>query len=641
MAEKNPFEGYAVKVTDEEKNPFAGRAVRKDEEEKYSALERGAGFVTDNVSKGLQKLGNVVPSLVNLGNAAGFYGYNKPLPDMPMVGDKLREQTKALGLSDVPEFQPEGTAQELLALGIQGAASSPGGPLSMASGALGEIGAKYGRDIGGTAGEIVGGIGGAMAGGSAARQTSRLMNMGKPTGKPVYDAMIAEGVKPRVLGDATTDTLHRPSTTQQVTSFMGQVPILGRPITKAVDDTIAEIAQAKQRLQGQIGAGTTDNIAFGQHVQRGIQQSLDNFRSTAEQSYDMLRTSTQPTDLFPWQNTKSALDKFTDSKIAGGQASSEAFSSDFIQRMKAAVEQDFPNGMSYQALDDMRKEVGKRLKSGPGISDADQGELKALYGALTQDMRNVAQARGFDAEFDVVNNWYNTTRETLNQQAKMLDMYADKVYQTTMAGVKEGGTNLVNLKASLGPNNWPYVRSSVLERMGMVPDSAGAQHFDINKFFNDYKNMNPDARGVLFPEPEYRQSLDNLATISEAMQTTARAGNSSRTAASLTMLEQIGRGAMLAPAAITGAVSFGASAAALAPAAAQYGISKMLAWPALTKWLATPVAQFGGVDKALHQLNKLTAAQPEMADDVIEFLESNRDAFEQPSETERAFGGLR
>lgn len=643
MADKNPFAGYAVPVEDEEEdNPFAGAAVPVEEDEKYSPLQRGIGFVTDNVSKGLQNLGNVVPSLINFGNKVGFYGYNQPIPEIPMVGDKLREQTKALGLSDVPEFQPKGTMQELGAMAIRGAASSPGGPLSMASGALGEIGAHYGEKVGGLPGAVAGGVAGALAGGSLAKTASKVGNMvkGGPTGRPVYDAMKAEGITPRLAGDSLTESLHRPTATQQTTAFLGQVPVLGSPISKAVDKTIEEIGRAKEGLLDRMGHGTADNVAFGQQVQKGVEDSLTRFNNTAEAAYKQLRGNTLPTEVFPWNNTKAALDSHTVGKITGGVESSKSLSSDFITRMKDAMGKDFQGGVSYQALDDIRKEVGKKLKQSPGISDVDQGELKNIWASVTEDMRGIARAKGFEPEFDTVNTWYSKTREQLNAQAKMLDMHAEKVYASATAGMKEGGSNLAELRTTLGPQAWPQVRSSVLERMGMMADAKGASHFDTNKFFTDYKNINEDAKRVLFPEPEYRQSLDNLATISEAMQTSSKAGNTSRTGAALTVFDQVAKLAVL-PLQIAGgaAGAMTAGAGAVLPAAAQYGLSKMLASPALTKWLATPVAQFGGMDRALHQLNVITASQPELADDVTEFLEENRSAFEQPSETERAFGG--
>lgn len=645
MASRNPFEGRATPVDDEEevKNPFAGRATPvADDEEEYSALERGLGFVSDNVSKGLQKLGNVVPSLVNFGNAAGFYGYNKPLPEAPMVGDKLREATKAAGLSDVEAFQPEGTAQELLAKGIQGAASSPFGPLSMASGAVGEIGAHYGKELAGTPGEIAGGVGGSIAGGGMASTASKAANFvkGGPTGKVVYDAMKEEGVTPRLIGDATTDSLHKPDAWQQTTAFLGQVPILGRPISKAVDDTVEEIAAAKQRLQQQIGVGTMDDVAFGQHVQQGLDDSLRNFRQTADHEYARLKSYVQPTDLFSWNNTMQTLDKLSN-KGGGGTHMSALLTSGFVKQFKEGMNADYRAGAPYGALEDMRKTLGTMLSSRSGIADAQDGELKALYSALSQDMREAARVKGFEHEFDTINNWYSGTRETLNKQAKMLDGYAERVYSVATAGMKQGGSNLQGLKDSLGPGNWNFVRSSVLEKMGMIKDAKDDVHFDTSKFFTDYKNISPDAKNVLFPEPEYRKSLDNLAVISEAMQTTAKAGNTSRTASALTVFDGIARFAMV-PAQLLvggGAAAMGTGGAAIAPAVAQWGISKMLASPTLTKWLATPVKEFGGLDKAVYQLNKITAAQPELADDVLEFLEENRDALEQPSETERAFGG--
>lgn len=642
MASRNPFEGRATPVDDEEevKNPFAGRATPvADDEEEYSALERGLGFVSDNVSKGLQKLGNVVPSLVNFGNAAGFYGYNKPLPEAPMVGDKLREATKAAGLSDVEAFQPEGTAQELLAKGIQGAASSPFGPLSMASGAVGEIGAHYGKELAGTPGEIAGGVAGSIAGGGLASTASKVGNFvkGGPTGKPVYDAMIEEGVKPRLIGDATTNKLHKPGALQQTTAFLGQVPLLGRPISKAVDDTIEEVGRAKARLQQQIGPGTMDDVAFGQHVQQGLEDSLKNFRQTAETEYTRIAGYTQPTDLSPMNNTIQTVDRLLNK--TSGAATSELLASPFIKNFKAAVSKDYSQGAPYGALENLRKEVGAMLSSRSGIADVHDGELKALYGAISQDMRGAAQAKGFEHEFDTINNWYSTTRDRLNNQAKLLDGYAGQVYASATAGIKQGGERLQDLKDSLGPGNWNFVRSSVLQKMGMIPDAKNDVHFDVSKFFNDYKNISEDAKKVLFPEPEYRKSLDNLAIISEAMQTSAKAGNTSRSGVAVNVYESIGKFMLAVPALATGVATSGATAAAILPAAGQWGISKMLASPTLTKWLATPVKEFGGLDKAVYQLNKITAAQPELADDVLEFLEENRDALEQPSETERAFGG--
>ena len=651
MANKDPFAGFAVDV-EEDEDPFAGHAVDADVEEEvegkreYAPQTRAAGMIYDAIGRGLAKVPDIPGQIFNLvgagaqafSNATGIQPI-APIPIAPSqstLGKYMEDTFREKGVIGTPEFQPEGTAQEYIHKGIEGAASSPGGPLSLASGAMGAMGGKLGKDVAGDTGELVGGLTGAIAGGSLAKQTSKAFHTGE-TGKPVYDAMKEEGVKPRLVGDATTDKLHKPGALQQTTAFLGQVPILGRPISKAVDDTIEEVGRAKARLQQQIGPGTMDDVAFGQHVQQGLDDSLRNFRQTADTEYARLAGYTQPTDLFSMNNTIQTADRLLNK--TSGAATSDLLSSPFIKNFKAAVSRDYAQGAPYGALENLRKEVGAMLSSRSGVADVHDGELKAMYGALSQDMREAARIKGFEHEFDTINNWYSTTRDRLNNQAKLLDGYAGQVYASATAGIKQGGERLQDLKDSLGPGNWNFVRSSVLQKMGMIPDAKNDVHFDVSKFFNDYKNISEDAKKVLFPEPDYRKSLDNLAVISEAMQTSAKAGNTSRSGVAVNVYESIGKFMLAVPALATGVATSGATAAAILPAAGQWGISKMLANPTLTKWLATPVKEFGGLDKAVYQLNKITAAQPELADDVLEFLEENRDALEQPSETERAFGG--
>lgn len=279
--------------------------------------------------------------------------------------------------------------------------------------------------------------------------------------------------------------------------------------------------------------------------------------------------------------------------------------------------------VSYPRLKSFRSTIGVKLQSASLMGD-ERAALKRIYGALSEDMKSAIQANGGEKglqAFNKANNAFNRYQDIL--ESKINPLIEAKtpaaVYSMAMSGSKQGGTNIRGVMRTLDPQQKEFIRGTVVNQMGLA--TSGAQDatgaiFSPAKFLTEWSKidnkLNREAAENLFTRPQI-ESIHNLNKAIDSLKKVSKAGQSSNNLPYLPYAAWAGLGGLTV-------------ANPLAAAAAVGGANitaKMMTNPRFINWLAsTPKIKPTQIPTHLNQLSALAAANPDIREDVLDYIHS-------------------
>jgi hypothetical protein len=527
---------------------------------------------------------------------------------------------EALGINTKPK--EDTTRQKIMAGGGRGlGAGAMFGPAAAIPGAVGGASGSAAKEGvaalgGGETAQNLADIGGGLVGGSVAgsvqNTVAKGVNMARgaaPAATPQLQAMQAEGVTPRMVGDATGSNVAK-----QATAFMKDAPVTGGIIRKAAQQSIDELAIAADRTAGKLGAATSRADA-GQAITAGVQNYTRTVAATAERLFGALRQVMPGTTPVQASNTINTVGDVS-SALAQMPKTSNALTPSLF---KSIGDDLATNGSpSFATLSRLRTEIGKKLSDPMLVDDVGRADLKRIYGALTDDLKTAVSANPQAARlFDISNEYYKKQMQFIEGSFQKLAAHGvnpETLYQWATSEGRIGATRLAALKKAMGNDEFGNVSAVVFRGLGAP---GGNAPFDPATFVRNWdKGLSQSAKKVLF-DGDHRESIDRIALIAKEMQQTGALANSSRTAGTAQLLTWIG--------AIGGSVVGGpvaGTAGGIGAAIVGQGVaSKLLTSSGFAKWLATDVGP-GGISRHLKLLPQIAMREPQISAEVKEFLEA-------------------
>jgi hypothetical protein len=343
-------------------------------------------------------------ALDSITTAAGF-----PPPEglrqMPSMGQNISGAMQSVGVSVGPRT---GTQGERLAgaagRGAGGAALF--GPGAIIPGIIGGLAAGVTEEAGGgPAAQVAASLAGGIAGAGAQNLTVKTARSiaGAP-GTPQLQALRAEGVSPRMVGDVAESR-----TARGLTAGLQNAPITGSIIQRAAQQTTDDIAAAVERRASSFGTARTPAEA-GQAIETGVQTYADRVGAVADKMYTRLRTYIPGVTPVAPSATQQVIGELTQ-KMPGLPKTSAALTPSMFKNLADDLTGNATP--SFETLSAMRTEVGKKLTDPWLIDDIGRGETKRLYAALTADLRTAAQNISPQAlkQFDKTNAFYSERME--------------------------------------------------------------------------------------------------------------------------------------------------------------------------------------------------------------------------------------
>lgn len=596
-------------------------------------IMEGAAAIPDFVAGGLNSAVNAVT-----GSQLGTHPF----------GDLATQGADALGLpvasSDADKLVAaavRGGAGGMITAGAGGVPALIGGTLSgVGSGGATELAAQNGA---GPVGQLAAGLAGGLAGvlpvagiGAAANALSRQREL-----SPVMQAFERQNV-PALAADVG-------GVGARMATGAANTTLGGIPIHEAAQASIAAARAARDRIAAGIGNVAGDATAAGNAAQAGAKSFMESTQQTAKKLYNAIPIAADRDAVLT--NSKQALADLTAGMKSNPELSS-VISDPRMQRIASAIQgkivqvptgvldsagnpimRDVQQGgaLSWQDLKDFRSYIGEKAGAPALQSDTPQANLKALYGALSEDMKATAQAEGPKAyaAFNRANNYWRARQSRIeNVVTPILGKDLAKTPEAAFrqieswAGDKGSFVRTAQALRTMPQEEADSVRATIFAKLGNASagnQNAAADVFSPSTFLTQWNKLPERTRNVLFPGKEYQKDISDILAITEAQKGATQFANSSKTA---TAMHIAGNLATLVMNPVAGIASMGG----------QFGVGKLLASPSFARWLASsakkpnPAAQLAHINR----LTKIAAANPVIANDVLALQERLAQAFTGP-----------
>lgn len=363
------------------------------------------------------------------------------------------------------------------------------------------------------------GVGAAGASPMAVRRIFRGGEAGRQTVIDNLDAFATAGTTPTV-GQATEKRLPR-----AIESLLSRLPGGAGVMAKKAQNEASDIGTALQGMADNLAPKTNPTTA-GRAIERGITGSggfVDRFKSKTRELYDAVDQYMPGDTPVPLKATQSFLAKVS-APTKGAEKTSAILSNPKLGAIGEALDVDLTanNGaLPYAAAKSLRTRVGEMIANAGITSDVPRGELKQLYGALSQDIRNqAAKDPKAYAAANRAENYYRAGMDRLDKVESVVDRAGgtEKIFQAATAGTREGATTLRSVMQSLKPDEARMVSSAVVRRLGRA--NPGSQNdvgdaFSTETFLTNWNGLSKEAKSALFDRlgPKVRADMDHVARV--------------------------------------------------------------------------------------------------------------------------------
>jgi hypothetical protein len=359
--------------------------------------------------------------------------------------------------------------------------------------------------------------------------TTKTVSRPKPEGVQVAEAASRLGVDmPRA---ATSDRV----AIQQAGKTLTNVPVGGTPLRKASEQAIGQMDDAALRIQQGYGSGSIPSA--GSAAREGLTtHAKEVIPAKVGARYDAVDKLVTPNVVSPLTETSRVageiLARRENAKIAGN--------SQAVNLVRRALEA--KDGLNYEGIKNLRTAIGEYVDDPAKIaaSGISSQEIKRIYGALTDDLRNAVHRAGGDdalAAFESANTFAakkfaerTDLQKVLGKQASDEGVFS-KIEAMAGSTSRADQSGLLKVRGAVGKEAWDEISSAVISKMGRDADGK----FSPDRFLTAYGRLSKTGKHALFRttgKNDLANSLDDLATVSRRFKQLNQFANPSGTAQS-------------------------------------------------------------------------------------------------------------
>jgi len=453
------------------------------------------------------------------------------------------------------------------------------------AGALAGAGAELGAEYGGETGELVGSLAAPLAPTAARVAGSEGVRRAVRGGEDALVSVrrtLADFAEARAvpnIGQAIDSPGLQAAQTRS-SKFFG-----GSPLIKSIQTAAQKLQLRRDEIAGRI-SGKADTTKAGRTIERAIKGEggfIDRFHLKSNELWSPLDTALKNKQV-KLKNTRPTLDNL----IREGALAKELNNPTIARINQLAKEGD--DIVSYNELKDLRSSLGRRIAQNDLTSDIPQAELRQLYGAVTNDIKTVAESQGKLGMFNRANNYTRGGQERIGDFLQKTINKGDfvKIYDAVTRG-GEGVQTVNAFKRSMKPAEWNVVAANVVRQLGRPTPgkttTVEGDDFSFVKFVTDWNKLGDVKKAMFSGSPEldkYRNNLNRLSRMGATLKADVLAGaNPSETAAALSQTAALGTA--------LGAASQGNYTllkALVGAAAANKTFAHVMTEPKLVNWLA-------------------------------------------------------
>lgn len=372
---------------------------------------------------------------------------------------------------------------------------------------------------------------------------------------------------------------------------------------------MAGAVEAQQAGMGQRVGALADSLSrkaspeqAGRAIERGISGPggfVESFRATAKRLYNTVDQFIPGTTPIPVTRTKATLDQLA-SPTPGAAETSRALTSNRIADLRSALDADLQASIAaagrgelpYEAVKALRSRLGELIQDASLNPDLPTKQLKAVYGALSDDLGAAVAATNNPSAINAAqraNTYFKAAMGRLEAVERVVERNGgpEKVFSAAMSASNEGATTLRAVLQSLPEEGQKALAAAVLRRMGRA--TPGKQNevgelFSSETFLTNWNRLSRDAQRALSDRfgPRFAQDLDTIAATAANM----RAGSKvlQNVSGSAAAGAQLGTAAAFAMSLLGGNLPVAGGIAAGAGLA--NGAARAMTNPRVVEWLA-------------------------------------------------------
>jgi len=359
------------------------------------------------------------------------------------------------------------------------------------------------------------------------------------------------------------------TTIQQGGKILSNVPIAGTPLRNASRNAIDQLGLAADRVQQ--GYGTGDVPTAGAALRSGITDfSKNTLDAQVKNNYDLVDQLVNNNVKQPLTSTQEMVANLQTARADAGlptNGTATSIVSDAVNR---------PEGLNYDGVKRLRSTIGGYIQN-PQLAPAgaDQGELKAIYGSLSNDLGNIVKASdhptvaaklagqpapetnaAYEA-FQTANSFAKATAAEQKQLDKIIAPQSDeglfsKVQAMAGSNASADLAQLARARNAVSPDAWGEVSSAVISKMGRDADG----NFSPDRFITAYGKLSQNGKNILFRSngnDDIANSLNDIAAVSRKFKELNQYANPSGTGQTLSGVG-MAQGAITAPVSTVGGI---------------------------------------------------------------------------------------
>lgn len=374
-------------------------------------------------------------------------------------------------------------------------------------------------------------------------------------------------------------------------TVVSRIPGGRAPMARAVESTTEKVSGFLQESARKLSDGfAPDPHLVGGSVAKGLKEFVGRFRHRADQAYGVVDRFMDAESAVGVRNTVGELNRLT-TAIKGAEATSEVLRQPFIARLREAVLTDAADGtIPFQALQQLRSEVGRKLNDISLVSDVPRGQLKQVYKAITEDIKAAADAAGPQAlaAFEKANRFY---RVRANRIDAFLDPLAkkdavEKIFLAIESGAKQGPTQVREVIKGLNVEQRKVLAGGFIRRLGKANSSqqnAEGTAFSFETFLTNWDKLDDTAKTLIFKAtPGMRANLDGIVRTAGRIRRSSQAFKNPPGTAGALVGQAMTLGAVAG--AVTGSPLF-LSGLAVASGGSNL-VARLMTEPRFVRWLA-------------------------------------------------------
>ena len=323
----------------------------------------------------------------------------------------------------------------------------------------------------------------------------------------------------------------------------------GGALYKSIERSTEQLGEAAKTAIERSG-GTADANVAGESYRTGIEQSFKpGIKKAVGDLYDKVDAGVNNNILHKLGST---------TQIAGDIAGTHAsYGSEWggagANLIVNAIQR--PEGLSYQAIKNLRTRIGEMLDTGTFPEGTSESELRKVYGGLSDDLRTAVSRAGSPealANFEQANaaaryaaQWKDKIETVLGTAKRSDESIASALHRMANKGEGADIKTLSAARKAVPAKAWQDITANSISRLGK--DKAG--NFSPQRFVSDYGNLSDAGKRLLFSGAGASDLLPFLDDINEVSKKFVSAGKFANPAGTGSHVGAMGMGAALMTAA--------------------------------------------------------------------------------------------